>query len=104
MNATSYPYDLTNISNTNSTVGFITEVNHLTGDFFMLGVLLVVTVVTFMAMLRYGAKEALVVSLFINSLTAAIFYVLGWIALTYLIIFIVIFGITLSMIFSSGNG
>jgi hypothetical protein len=101
MNATSYPYDLTNISMVNSTTDFITEVNHLTGDIFMVGVLVVTLVVTFMALLRYGAKEAIVVALFINSIAASIFLVLGWIGMPYLILFAVAFALSLAFLFSS---
>jgi hypothetical protein len=101
MNATSYPYDLTNISMVNSTTDFITQVNHLTGDTLMLGILVVTLVVTFMALLGYGAREAIVVSLFINSIAASVFLVLGWISITYLILFVVAFALSLAFLFGS---
>lgn len=102
-NATNIPYDLTNISMVNSTTDFITEVNHLTGDIFMSAVLVITTLVTYMALLRYGAREALVVTLFINTMAAVVFLVLGWIGLPILILFVVAIGLTLAFLFG-GNG
>lgn len=84
-NATDSLFDLTNTSNQNDIFGFIQAVNDLTGQVFMIGVLLVSFVILFMAFIKYGTEDALLASGFITTIMTILFLALNlvpkWIAI-----------------------
>jgi len=80
INATSGPYDLTNVTTSGNIVDFIREVNTLSGETFMLGMLFAGFVITFMAMKgETSPKEALLGSGFIVTVIAMFFFFLEFI-------------------------
>ncbi len=88
------PYDLTNITTSGNIVDFVREVNNLTGEFFMTGMLLAGFIITFMAMKGDTLpKEALLGSSFIVTVIAFFFMFLGFISAAKLIIIVIIFGV-----------
>ena len=96
LNATSYPYDLTNITGeTGNILEFVQNVNNLTGQYFMLGMLLAGFVILFVSMMYAGNKEALVASGFITTVMAIFFYALEFINGGMLIAIIVIYSVIL---------
>ena len=85
------PYDLTNITGTGNILEFIQNVNNLTEQTFMLGMLLAGFVILFVAMMSAGTKEALVASGFITTVMAILFFALEFIKGGMLIAIIIIY-------------
>lgn len=102
INATggSAPYDLTNVTNTENIVEFIREVNNLTGEWFMMGMLFAGFVITFMAMKGdTSPKDALVGSGFMVTVIGIFFFFMEFITaakiITIVIIYTIIFAISM---------
>ena len=93
MNATNFPYDLTNITSGGNILQFVQNVNNLTGQSFMLGMLLVGFVVLFISMRSAGNQDAMMASSFITAVLAIFFYTLQFISAGMLIIIEIVFGI-----------
>ncbi len=95
------PYDLTNITGTGNILEFIQNVNNLTEQTFMLGMLLAGFVILFVAMMSAGTKEALVASGFITTVMAILFFALefikGGMLTAIIIIYVLIYVISMSM-------
>lgn len=73
VNATSSVYNLTPSSNENDIVGFVKTVNDMTNKLFMTGVLLVIFVIFFVGLLRFGTSDALLASGFITTVITIMF-------------------------------
>jgi len=96
INATggSAPYDLTNVTNTENIVEFIREVNNLTGEWFMIGMLFAGFVVTFLAMKGdVSPREALLGSGFMINVIAVFFMLMEFISTAKLILITIIYAI-----------
>lgn len=97
-----YPYNLTNITgDTGNILEFVQNVNDLTGQSFMMGMLLAGFVIMFISMMSAGTKEALVASGFITTVMAILFFALefipGAVLITIIIIYTIIYVISVSM-------
>ncbi len=94
VNSTNFPYDLNNITGgTGNILEFVQNVNSLTGQTFMLGMLLVGFVVLFVSMRNAGNQDAMMASSFITAVLAIFFYTLQFISSGMLIIIEIIFGL-----------
>ncbi len=93
------PYDLTNITGGGDILEFIQNVNNLTEQTFMLGMLLAGFVILFVAMMSAGTKEALVASGFITTVMAILFFALEFISggmlTTIIIIYVLVYVISI---------
>ncbi len=85
------PYNLVNITSGGNILEFIQNVNNLTNQTFMLGMLLAGFVILFVAMMSAGTKEALVASGFITTVMAILFFALEFIKGSMLIAIIIIY-------------
>ena len=89
------PYNLINITGGGDILQFIQNVNNLTEQTFMLGMLLAGFVILFVAMMSAGTKEALVASGFITTVLAIFFYALefikGSVLIGIIIVYVIIF-------------
>lgn len=101
MTGSDVPYDLTNITGTGNILEFIQNVNNLTEQTFMMGMLLAGFVILFVAMMSAGTKEALVASGFITTVLAILFFALefikGGVLIAIIIIYVLIFIISVGM-------
>lgn len=99
VNATAFPYDLTNVTGTGNILEFIQNVNNLTGQTFMLGMLFAGWVIMFVSMRSFGNRDALIASSFMIAILSIFFRALEFISTTktviILIIFVVIFVVTM---------
>ena len=95
VNATQFPYDLTNITTSENVVDFVREVNTMVGDTFMLGMLFAGFIILFVGSMKSNVepKEALAVSSFIISIVAISFFAMEFIQTSHLTIILIIFGI-----------
>ena len=89
------PYNLTNITSGGNILEFVQNVNNLTGQSFMMGMLFAGFVIMFVAMMSAGTKEALVASGFITTVLAIFFYALefikGSVLIGIIIVYVIIF-------------
>ena len=93
MTSSDVPYDLTNITGESGNIlEFVQNVNNLTDQTFMLGMLLVGFVILFVSMRESGNKEALVASSFITAVLGIFFFALEFISTGMLTIIILVFG------------
>ena len=97
------PYDLTNITGTGNILEFVQNVNNLTGQTFMLGMLLAGFVILFVSMMGSGVKESIVASGFITTVMAILFFAIEFIKGGMLITIIVIYGVICIISFSTRN-
>ncbi|MBI2046682.1 hypothetical protein HYT26_00765 [Candidatus Pacearchaeota archaeon] len=85
VNATKSVYDLTNTSLTDNIFDFVKEVNNLTGQTFMTGILLVSFIILFIAFRDKGTNDAILGAGFITSVIAVLFTALNlvprWVAI-----------------------
>ena len=86
------PYDLTNIKSGGNILDFVRNVNNLTGQTFMMGMLIAGFVIMFVTMREHGNKDALVASSFITTILGILFFSLGFISTQMLILLIIAFG------------
>lgn len=93
VNATKVPYDLTNITNTKNIVEFVKEVNILTNEWFMTGILFAGFVILFVSMQSNGKREALMVSSFIIAVLSIFFRMMDFVSTSKVVIIMVIFTI-----------
>ena len=93
INATSTPYDLTNITSTGNILEFVQNVNNLTDKTFMLGMLLAGWVILYTSMRSEGNDDALVASSFIIAVLSISFFALEFISPAMLTIIMIVFGI-----------
>jgi len=91
INATNFPYPIQNITGSGNIFEFVQNVNELTGDIFMLGMLLAGFIILFVSMREAGNDDALVASSFITAVLSIIFYALGFMKGQFLTIIIIIF-------------
>ena len=100
VNATKFPYDLTNISSADNILEFTQNVNTMTGETLMLGVLVVGWVILFVSMRYAGNKDSILASTFIIAVLSIFFRALNFITtaktVVLILVFAVIFVITLS--------
>jgi len=93
------PYNLINITGGGDILQFIQNVNNLTEQTFMLGMLLAGFVILFVAMMSAGTKEALVASGFITTVLAILFFALEFISggmlTTIIIIYVLVYVISI---------
>jgi|TARA_Y100000034_G_C6897433_1_gene414104 hypothetical protein len=94
INTTNFPYELTNITGgTGNILQFVQNVNNLTGQNFMSGMLLAGFVILFTSMRSAGNKDALIASSFIIAVMAIFFRALEFIDNGRLIIILIIFAL-----------
>ncbi len=86
------PYNLVNITSGGNIVDFIRNVNNLTEQTFMLGMLLVGFVILFVSMRESGNRDALIASSFMTAILAIFFFMLQFISTAMLTIIIIVFG------------
>jgi|TARA_Y100000310_G_scaffold229236_1_gene231656 hypothetical protein len=99
INATNFPYDITGVAtNTTNILQFVQKVNNLTGQTFMLGMLLAGFIILFVSMQRAGKRDALLTSSFIIAVMSIFFRALEFVSTAHtiviMIIFVVIFAIS----------
>ena len=89
------PYDLTNVTSVDNILEFIQEVNILSGEWFMTGILFAGFVILFAASkgTNVEPKEALIASSFIIAVLAIFFRALEFISTAKLVIILIAFGI-----------
>ncbi len=92
MTSDSVPYNLVNITGSGNIVDFIRNVNNLTEQTFMLGMLLVGFVILFVSMRESGNRDALIASSFMTAILAIFFFMLQFISTAMLTIIIIVFG------------
>lgn len=99
VNATSLPYDLVNITSTDNILEFIQNVNAITNETFMLGMLFAGWVILFVSMRAYGNKDAILASSFVIAIMSIFFRALDFISnakvVVIIIVFVAIFVITM---------
>ncbi len=95
LNATSTPYDLTNITSGGNILEFVQNVNNLTGQTFMLGMLLAGAIIIFMSMksVNDDNKDPLIGTSFIMSIISIMFFMMEFISGGILTIIIILFGV-----------
>ena len=101
INATAFPYDLTNITGgTANILEFVQNVNNLTDQVFMFGMLLAGFVILYTSMRSTGNQDALLASSFIIAVLAFFFRALEFINTGRLIFILIVFGIifTISLV------
>lgn len=86
-----YPYNLTNVTGTGNILEFVQNVNDLTGQTFMSGMLLAGFIIMLISMISHGTKEALVASGFITTVLAILFFALEFIKGSALIAIIIVY-------------
>ncbi len=91
INATVANYDLQNITGTGNLLEFVQNVNTLTDNFFMLGMLLAGWVILYTSMRSEGNDDALVASSFIIAVLSISFFALEFIKPGQLTLIILIF-------------
>lgn len=77
INATDSRYDLTNLTTTEDLYGFVVEINNLSGQIFMSGILLISFVVLFVAFRNKGTDDALLGAGFITTIITILFTALN---------------------------
>ena len=87
------PYDLTNITSGGNILQFTQNVNNLTGQTFMVGMLFAGWVILFTSMRGSGNREALLSSTFIIAVMAIFFRALEFVSTGKTVILIIIFAI-----------
>ena len=85
------PYNLVNITGGGNVLDFVKNVNDLTGQAFMLGMLLVGFVVLFVSMRENGNRDALIAAGFMTAILAIFFFMLEFISVPMLTIIIIVF-------------
>ncbi len=93
VNATSFPYELMNITSGGNILEFVQNVNDLTGQTFMLGMLFAGWVIMFVAMGEFGNRDALIASSFMIAVMAIFFRTLEFISTTKTVIILIVFAI-----------
>lgn len=93
VNVTNSIYDLTNSSEVNDVFSFVSAVNDLTGQTFMIGVLLASFIILFVAFMRFGTQDALFASGFITSVMTLLFTTLNLIPKWVVFLIIVPYGL-----------
>ncbi len=93
VNATASIYDLTNSSNSENLFEFIVAVNDLTGQWFMLLILLSTFIIFFFAFKNFENRDALLGAGFITTIMTFFFTTLNLINTTYSIFIFAVFGI-----------
>lgn len=96
-NITNNLYDITNSTNSGNILEFVQVANDLTGQVFMMGILLVGFIILFVSMKDYGNQEALVASGFITTCLAVLFATLNFIGTSIMVIIIVAYGLLFTM-------
>jgi hypothetical protein len=97
INATKFPYDLTNITGgTGNVYEFIKNVNDITNQSFMFGILIAGFIIMFTAMNTTDKKEAMIASGLITVVMAIFFRGLEFIGNGMLTFILVAFGIMLT--------
>ena len=91
INATSAPFDLTNVTSTENILEFIQEVNVLTGEIFMMGMLLAGWVILFVSMRTAGNKDAVLAASFIIAVMAIFFRALEFISTAKVVVIMIVF-------------
>ena len=98
MNATKVPYDLTNVTSVDNIFEFVQEVNILSGEWFMTGMLFAGFVIMFTAMKQGdNNKEALMGTSFMIAVLAIFFRMMDFISTTKLVIFMIVFALIFSI-------
>jgi len=94
VNATHSVYDVFNVTDSGNLLEFVQGVNHLTGDRFMLLVLLAGFIILFVSMHSpvVNSKDAFVASGFITAVLAIFFTTLGFIQTNVMILIVLIYG------------
>ncbi len=93
INATNFPYELGNITGgTGNILEFVQNVNNLTGQYFMAGMLLAGFVILFVTMRESGNQDALIAASFITAILGIFFFALEFISTAMLVIIIIVFG------------
>ena len=94
-NITSATYNLTQVTNSTNVLEFVQGVNDLTGQFFMLGMLIALFVIllTSMKSPTVPTKDAFVVSSFVTAITSIFFAALDFISVPITILIVLIFGL-----------
>ncbi len=87
------PYDLTNITSGGNILQFVQNVNDLTGQTFMLGMLLAGWIIMFVSMRGDGNRDALMASSFMIAVMSIFFRTLEFISTTKTVIILIIFAI-----------
>ena len=81
VNATRYPYDLTNVTNTENIFEFVQEINKLSGEYFMVGMLFAGFVILFITLKKTNDNhEALIIASFITAVLTIFFRVMDFIS------------------------
>lgn len=93
VNATNFPYEIHNVTSADNILEFVQGVNNLTGQWFMLGMLLAGFVILFVTMRPSGNKDALMGSSFFTVVMAIFFRTLEFISNAKLIVIIIVFAI-----------
>lgn len=94
------PYDLTNITGTDNILEFVREVNTLSGEWFMTGMLFAGFIITFIALKGNATtKEAFLASGFMIMIISVFFFFLEFINAGKLIIVIILFFIMFAVSF-----
>jgi len=97
VNATKNPYDLTNITSGENVLDFVVEVNKLTGQWFMMSMLLAGFVIMFISMRSFGNKEALLTAGFMTAIISIFFRALDFISTANTVITIIVFAVILAV-------
>ncbi len=93
INATASIYDLTNSSTSENLFEFVVAVNDLTGQWFMLLILLSTFIIFFMGFKNFENRDALLGAGFITTIITFFFTTLDLINTTFSILIFVLFGI-----------
>lgn len=91
INATNFPYNLQNITGGGDILAFVQNVNDLTGQTFMLGMLLAGWIIMFVSMRSDGTRDALIASSFMIAVMSIFFRTLEFITTAKTIIILIIF-------------
>lgn len=87
-------YNLTGLENNTNILEFVKVVNTASGEWFVIGLLLTLWVILFIAFKNYETETAIRSASFIVSIIAILFFIIGMISTSKMMIPIIITGLT----------
>lgn len=91
-------YNLTNVTESRNLFEIVTAGNELTGGLWASSLLLTVFVISFIASKNYDTEISFLVSSFSTSIIALLFFIIGWIDVTYFSIPVTLLAISIFLV------
>lgn len=92
-------YNLTNFSEANNVLDLAVATNELTGGYYMLIILSLVWIISFITLKNYDTKSAFVTSSFVTFVLGGVLFVAGLVSETVIVVFFVLFLLSVGIMF-----